>query len=467
MSKPHDSVPYKQGDLVELEITDLNDGGEGVGRAGSLVVFVPDTVTGDCLVARLVRIDRGYAQGTISQLLSPSPHRVKPSCIVADKCGGCQLQHIDYDYQLAAKQERVVQTLTRIGGFSSIPIAPMIAGDSNFEYRNKVTYPLGLSRIGTVKAGYYRKGTHKIVNINQCPVQDRRLNPLLAGVKLDIQAHDWRVYGAETNDRSHSRKEGEVRHLGLRIGRHTGEILLTLVATNANLPGIESQARDWLKLYPDLVGVCLNINDRDTNKILGAETLCLAGRDYLHEEFGGLVFQLGVDTFFQVYTEQAETLLQTILDRLQFQGTETLIDAYCGIGTFTLPIAKRVKLAVGLEVHAPSILQARINAQLNQISNVEFQVGAVEKLLPQLDFKPDCVLLDPPRQGCDRAVLDALIALEPTQIVYISCKPATLARDLKILCDRGNYQIDLVVPADFFPQTSHVESAVFLSKGAS
>lgn len=257
---------------------------------------------------------------------------------------------------------------------------------------------------------------------------------------------------------------GQVRHLSLRIGRRTGEMLLTLVVTDWHLPHIARQAQQWLDRYPQLVGVALNYNPKRTNAIFGEETRCVAGKPYLQEEFANLQFQLRPETFFQVYTEQAEALLEVIIDRLHLQGDEVLVDAYCGIGTFTLPLALRVKEAIGLEVQVTSIEQAELNAQLNGIDNVKFQVGTVEKLLPQLEVKPDIVLLDPPRQGCDRAVLESLLQIQPQQIAYISCKPATLARDLKILCSAGEYQLNYVQPADFFPQTAHVECAAFLSR---
>jgi 23S rRNA (uracil1939-C5)-methyltransferase len=462
-----DAMP-QQGDLVEIEITDIGDGGEGVGRAGALVVFVPDTVTGDRIVARLVRVKRQFANGILHQLITPSPHRVMPSCIVADKCGGCQMQHVNYDYQLASKQNQVVQALERVGGFVAPPVAATLGASGNFDYRNKVTYPIGLGDRGQVKVGYYRKGSHRIVNLNQCPVQDRRLNSMLAEIKHDLQMQEWAVYEeSESRDKSRPRLKqpvAQLRHLGLRIGRRTGEVLVTLVVTNPNLPSIELQARDWLREYPHLVGVVLNINDRETNTIFGDRHICIAGRDYINEEFGGLKFQLSVDTFFQIHTEQAETVLDLIASRLQLHGTETLVDAYCGIGTFTLPLARLVKRAIGIEVHPASVEQAKINAELNLIPNSEFHVGAVEKVLPSLDVAPDIILLDPPRQGCDRAVIEAFLNLAPDRIVYISCKPTTLARDLKILCAEGRYAIEFVQPADFFPQTAHVETVVFLKR---
>ncbi len=500
------SYSFRQGDVVELEITDVNDSGEGVGRVDDRVVFVPDTVTGDRVTARLVTVKRQYAYGKLLDILTASAHRVRPSCIVADKCGGCQLQHIDYDYQLTAKENQVIQALKRIGGFAEPPVAAIVGAKGNFAYRNKVTYPLGYSDVGAIKAGYYRKGTHQIVNINQCPVQDERLNPLLAEIKHDLADRGWKMYqpeqkGArEPGERrtafkviDHNASAGETingipkpklrarkeivqvelepdnspqfRHMLLRIGRRTGEILLTFVVTGFDIPNFEGQAQRWMKRYPKLVGVCLNLNDRHSNTIFGAETRCIVGREYICETFGNLQFQLKSDTFFQIYTEQAESVLDLIIDRAGLTGNETLLDAYCGIGTFTLPLSKRVNKAIGMEVHAASVIQARSNARLNGINNIEFRTGEVEELLPQLEIPVDVVLLDPPRTGCDRAVLDALTALQPTQIIYISCKPATLARDLQILCEQGNYRLDRVQPADFFPQTAHVECVAFLVKG--
>ena len=454
---------YQQGQLVEFDITDLTDTGEGVGRVGELVVFVPDTVTGDRAKVRLVQVKSGYATGKLEELIEKSPHRIRPNCIVADKCGGCQWQHVDFPYQLAAKEDRVRQALERIGGFSNLTVDRILTGTIDelpqfLGYRNKATYPVAKSATGQVQAGYYQKSSHKLVNLNQCPVQDARLNPLLKEVKEDIYWRDWQVY----DEQKHT---GELRHLSLRIGRRTGEMLLTLIVRTGDLTGIGSQAADWLKRYPQLVGICVNVNSAKTNAIFGGETSCIAGRSYLGEIFGGLEFQLGADTFFQVNTEAAEALLEVILGELNLQGTEILVDAYCGIGTFTLPLAKQVQTAIGLEVQAEAIDSAQFNAKLNNLTNVSFQVGRVEKLLPQLDVVPDIVLLDPPRKGCDRAVLEAIKQIKPSRIVYVSCKPATLARDLKLLCENGDYQVVRVQPADFFPQTSHVECAAFLVKG--
>ena len=446
---------WQQGQLVEVSITDLSDTGEGVGRLGGRVIFVPDTVTGDRALIRLVRVKSNYATGKLHQLLEPSPHRIRPNCIVADKCGGCQWQHIADQYQQQAKHKLVVQALERIGGFTSITVAPILTGDSSLAYRNKATYPLKRSSTGQVQAGYYQKGSHQLINLNQCPVQDSRLNPLLAEIKQDIEQMGWSVY----DERRH---QGRLRHLSLRIGRRTGEMLLTLIATDWNLRDLDAQAQKWLTRYPKLVGVCMNRNPNRSNVIFGEETRCVAGQPYLREEFAGLEFQLGSETFFQVNTEAAEALLNVIVEQLALSGDEVLVDAYCGIGTFTLPLAQQVRQVIGLEVQATSVEQAQMNAQHNGITNVTFQAGAVETLLPQLGITPDIVLLDPPRKGCDRAVIETLLHTLPKRIVYVSCKPATLARDLKLLCQTGGYQLTHIQPADFFPQTSHVECAAFL-----
>ena len=277
----------------------------------------------------------------------------------------------------------------------------------------------------------------------------------MAQIKKDIAANDWQIY----NEQKHS---GIIRHLGLRIGRRTGEILLTLVVQHLNIPGIEQQAQEWLDHYPPLVGVMLNRNGDRTNTIFGCETHLIAGKSYLQEEFADLKFQIKPETFFQVNTETAEALLYEIESELNLQGNEILVDAYCGIGTLTLPLAKQVHLAIGLEIQQSAVISAKINAQYNHINNVTFHSGKVEELLSRISYKPDIVILDPPRKGCDRTVIKTLRQVKPARIVYVSCKAATLARDLQQLCQDSLYTLSRVQPADFFPQTAHVEVAAFL-----
>jgi 23S rRNA (uracil1939-C5)-methyltransferase len=452
---------WQQNQQVDLSIADLSATGDGVGHWGAerRVVFVPDTVPGDRITAKLTFVKPSYAHGSLVAIHKPSRHRTKPHCIVADKCGGCQWQFADYEYQLMAKQAQIAQALTRIGKFMNPSVAEVLAAPSAFGYRNKATYPFGFKLERgqrTVQAGYYQKRSHRLINLNQCPVQDERLNPILMFLKQNIQQQDWSIY----NEQSH---KGELRHLSLRIGRRTGEILVTLVArTGENLGGVATQAQQWLQQHPSIVGVCLNINGERTNRIFGAETRCIAGQPFLTEQFAGLTIRVHPNTFFQVYTEQAEALLQAILEHLNLQGQETVVDAYSGIGTLTLPIARQARYCLGLEVQAEAVDQARHNAQLNQITNVEFQTGTVEQSLAHLDLQPDVLLLDPPRKGCEPSVLQNLIERKVPRLVYVSCNPATLARDLQRLCHSGPYRLVRVQPADFFPQTAHVECAAFL-----
>jgi 23S rRNA (uracil1939-C5)-methyltransferase len=448
----------KQGDRIELEITDLNQTGEGVGRYQGQVIFVPDTAPGDRLIARIVRVKRHYAEAKLLELLTPSPWRIRPRCLVADKCGGCQWQHLSDEYQSQTKFNQLVHTLERIGQVKNPPVLPLLPTGFPLGYRNKATYPLKRSETGTVQAGYYRPGSHQLINLNQCPVQDERLNPLLTEIKQDIGERGWSIY----NEAKH---QGKLRHLSLRIGRRTGEILLTLVSTDGELSNLEAQAQTWLERYPNLVGVALNVNASPTNVIFGPLTRTIAGKSYLSEVFAGLTYHLKADTFFQVNTEAAENLLGFIVEHLNLQGGETLLDAYCGIGTFTLPLARQIRHAYGIESQSEAIAQAQHNAQINQIENVTFCAAKVEEMLPQVDFPLDIVLLDPPRKGCHPQVLEQLIRLHPQQIVYVSCQGATLARDLQYLRQKGGYSLNLVQPSDFFPQTVHLECAAFLSQG--
>ncbi|NET47675.1 MAG: 23S rRNA (uracil(1939)-C(5))-methyltransferase RlmD [Merismopedia sp. SIO2A8] len=486
-SKSIDSEPnWQQGAIATVTIESLSNRGDGVGRwnggqaqASKRVLFIPDAVPGDRIRVRLVHVKPSFGHGKIVDIIDPSPHRVTPSCIVADKCGGCQWQAVNYEMQLQSKYQEICQSLERVGGFAAPFVHPVMPSQP-LQYRNKVTYPVGRSAATDhVQIGYYQKGSHKLVNLNQCPVQDDAFDPLLAEVKQDIQARGWSIY----DERTHS---NSLRHLSLRRGRRTGELLLTLVSRDRRLKGLEEQAEQWLERYPALVGVCLNINYKRTNAIFGDETLVVAGQDHIREIFAGLELTIRPTTFFQVNTEQAEQLLKTIQSTLALTGNETVVDAYCGIGTLSLPLAQQVQQVIGIESHPKSITQALQNAAANHIDNVGFYEGRVEALLPRLSEVaptlgiPDVVVLDPPRKGCDGVVLDTLRSLRPPRIVYVSCNSATLARDLKILCgstvpnpenhtestelaERGLYQLDAVHPFDFFPQTAHVEAIAFLS----
>ncbi len=443
---------WQQGAVLELTIETLNHTGEGVGRWQGRVVFVPDAVPGDRLQVRLHHVKRQYAYGTILNILEPATARVRPACIVADKCGGCQWQCVDYPAQLAAKENLVREAIARIAQVQPKMFLPILGAPAPLGYRNKVTYPLG-RRNGKVVAGYYQKSSHRIVNLNQCPVQDPRLNPLLATLKADLQS--WPIYDEVTGAPG-------FRHLSLRIGQRTGEQLITLVLAGELPPQVTAQAQQWYEQYPDVVGVCVNFNSQRGNRIFGPQTQVLAGRPYLREVVAGVEFRIGATTFFQVNTPQAEQLVTTIKEWLDLSGKEHLLDLYCGIGTLSLPLARAAGWVTGVECHPDSVAQAIATAQHNGLGNTEFICAQAEAWLPQWQQPVDVLLLDPPRKGCDRAVLEAIVERRPPRLVYVSCHPATLARDLAYLCQSGAYKLLQIQPLDMFPQTAHVETLALL-----
>jgi 23S rRNA (uracil1939-C5)-methyltransferase len=304
--------------------------------------------------------------------------------------------------------------------------------------------------------GYYATSSHTLIDLQHCPVQDERLEPFLQQIKQDLQMTGWSAYQEQNH-------QGTLRHLGLRIGRRTGEVLLTLVVKDRHLQGIETWAEQWIDRYPRLIGVCLNHNCARTNTIFAEETVTVAGRSTLREEFAGFTLEIDSTSFFQIYTEQAERFFWWIVDQLHLSGSETIIDAFCGIGTLTLLLAQQARRVIGIEAWPDAIRQAQINARHNQILNTEFLCGTVEAILPTLS-PSQIVVLDPPRKGCEAKVLATIGRHQPQQVVYISCNPATLARDLQILLADGGYELWQWRAADFFPQTVHVESVAFLRR---
>ncbi len=443
-------MTWTQGSLLELTITDLAAGGDGVARWDNRVIFVPNTVPGDQVQVRLLHVKRREAFGQVTEILTASPQRVRPACIVADKCGGCQWQSVAYHRQTLAKQAHVEKLLAQA-------VAPIWRADPTLHYRNKVTYPLAYTKSGEIAVGYYRQGSHQVVNINQCPVQDPYFDQLLPVLKAQLKKQNWPIYDQVTGT-------GLLRHLGLRIGRRTGEVLVTLVATKKPL-GIEVWAAELRKAFPQIVGVSWNQQAAVGNAIFGTTSYVVSGRDYLRELFCGLEFYVGATTFFQIYTEQAEKLVNFVVASAQLTGNETVVDAYCGIGTLSLPLAQRAKYVIGIESWEDSVTQARANAQRNGLDNCTFVTAKVEDWLPIQTEIPNVLCLDPPRKGCDPAVLDAILRHPPHRLIYVSCNPATLARDLQIL-KNGGYQVIHVQPIDFFPQTYHVECVAVLELAA-
>ena len=448
-----------QGQLVQLHCHGLSHDGRGVARLPDhSIVFVPDLLPGEVGGVRLLRKRRSCWEGILQNRSLLSPERRQPPCILADRCGGCTLQHLSDPAQAAAKQQAVESALQRIGHFQfkdgvlqPLLVAPMALG-----YRNRAVIPLERRDDGSLRAGYYRAGSHTLVNMNHCPVLDRRLDALIKPLKHDLERTDWPV------DR-HLLHQGGLRHLALRVASSTGEIVITLISSHSALDGLAQLAQTWMDRWPAVVGVCLNLQPMTSNTLFGSETQVVAGRGSVTEHFAGLDLQIAADTFFQVNTAQAERVVDLIAAALGAGTGDLLIDGYCGIGTYGLPMAASGWRVHGIENHPGSIALARQNAAANQLtSRCSFDVADMAEGLTRVLDQATAVLLDPPRRGLDPAVIQALIACPVAKLLMLSCDPATLARDLNRL--NTGYEVTSVQAIDFFPNTSHVETLAVLKQ---
>lgn len=447
------------GGLQTLTVEDLTREGVGLGRIEGQVVLVEGALPGDHVQVRLVHQARRHAVAKVVALLQPSPERRKPPCILADHCGGCTLQTLEAHAQQRWKERLVGETLQRIGQVPRV-VRPLLAAAEELAYRNRAVIPLQRDAQGGLQAGYYRRGSHQIVNMNRCPVLDPRLDAMVAPLKADLEASGWPVdrhAAAETPGSG-------LRHLALRIGRRSGERLITLIASHGDLPGLASRAERWMARWPELVGVTLNLQPEPGNRLFGPKTITIKGRDWILEPFCDVELQIGADTFFQVYSEQAArvmVLLQEVLGPPEGHILEgRILEGYCGIGTFSIPLAKAGWVVHGIEQQPSTVALARANAQRNGLlERCSFEEGDVAHRLEQVlcHNRPRAVLLDPPRKGLQEPVLTTLLSHRPPLLLYLSCDPATLARDLKSLCSEGGYRLESVQPLDFFPNTSHVE----------
>jgi len=444
-----------QPNLLTLEIRDLSGEGDGIGEEGGKIAFVNGALPGEQVEARLTGASKGMVRGEIRKLLRASPERRLPACILAGDCGGCSLQHWNDSAQANWKQSRVQQALKRIGCLD-IEVQPILAAKAVLGYRNRAIIPIQPSSNG-IKAGFYKRQSHDVVNMNHCPVLDPRLDALIAPIKQDLEECGWPAYC----EASHS---GELRHLVMRIGANSGEILLGLVVRSSPLDGVDVLAQEWLERWPAVVGVVLNTQPKPTNTLLGPTQQLIAGRPWLLERFADCSFAIGLDTFFQVHTPQAEKLIPLLQQGLALKSGEVLIDAFCGVGTLGLPLISGGSRLIGIEQHQASIERAEDNARLNNLENAEFIVGSVEEKLAELLPIADALLLDPPRKGLSERLIATIKECPPERIAYVSCNPSTLARDLARLTSGGEIELISVQPIDFFPQTTHCEAVALLKR---
>ena len=453
----YDPAQVRVHEAYTVAIRDLGVHGEGIGSVDGFTVFVPGALPGETVTAEITLLKRSYAVGKLLSIEQESPFRTVPECSVYEHCGGCQLSHLTYEGQLDMKYRRVKDVIERIAGESGDLVRPVLPAAHPFAYRNKMAVPAGLVK-GKAALGCYRQGSHDIIPVSSCAIQKEENNRLLQFARRFIEKHGISVYDEKT-------RKGSLRHVIGRVG-DDGKIMVVLVTASETLPEEKRWIEGMQKELPEVVSLWHNIQPKPGNTILGAKIRHLWGGETLTASLCGLRFEVSPYSFFQVHKEQAEILYEKALAYADLKGGETVIDAYCGTGTISLCLAKKAKQVIGIEIVKPAIEDAKKNAKKNHMENTEFYAAEAGKLMPQLYRKglvPDVIVMDPVRAGCSEEVLKAAAGMNPKRIVYVSCSPATFARDTKILKSEG-YEIKEVQPVDMFPQTMHVETIVLLSK---
>lgn len=452
-------MEFKKNDLVTVKIEDMGHNGEGIGKAEGYTLFIKDAVIGDTVEAKVMKAKKNYGYARLMRVLEPSPHRVEPKCPCARACGGCQLQFLSYGKQLEFKKNKVQGNLERIGGFHNLVIDKVIGMETPFRYRNKAQYPVGKNKDGEIITGFYAGRTHSIISNWDCYLGAEVNQEILKQVLAYMEENHVEPYEEESG-------RGLVRHILIRNGFRTGEIMVCLIINGKSLPKAEKLI-ERLQTIKGMTSISLNVNTKRNNVILGEEIQGLWGQAYISDYIGNIKFEISPLSFYQVNPVQTEKLYATALEYAELTGKETVWDLYCGIGTISLFLAQKAKQVYGVEIVPPAIEDAKRNARINQIENAEFYVGKAEEVLPEKyekeGIRADVIVVDPPRKGCEPVVLETMLQMKPERIVYVSCDSATLARDLKILC-QDDYQVEKVAVCDMFGNTVHVETVVLMSK---
>ena len=449
----------KKNEIYEVRIEDMGHDGAGIGKINGYPLFVKDALIGDVAEVKIIKAKKNYAYARLMHLITPSPHRVTPRCPVARQCGGCQIQALDYGQQLLFKKHMVENNLRRIGGLTDVEVLPVLGMDVPYRYRNKAQFPIGTDKDGNPVAGFYAGRTHSIIPCKDCMLGEAVNAEILSLVLDHMKKYHIPAYDEITG-------EGLVRHVLIRSAFATGERMVCLVLNGDQIPGQEELA-EQLRKISGMTSVMGNINRERSNVILGNRVFLIWGKTYITDKIGDVSYQISPLSFYQVNPVQTQKLYETALSYAGLTGTETVWDLYCGIGTISLFLARKAKKVYGVEIVPQAIADARRNAKLNNIQNAEFFVGKSEEVLPAYYQKnggtADVIVVDPPRKGCDETLLDTITRMAPARVVYVSCDPATLARDLKYLCGRG-YQVEKVQPVDMFGHTVHVETVVLMSR---
>lgn len=442
----------------EAVIEDLTLEGSGLCRVDGFAVFVPMTAVGDRIRFKAVKVQKNLAYGLLEQIITPSPVRQKSDCPVFRQCGGCAFRHITYEEELRLKEKAVRDAFCRLGGFSLEP-EPILGCPEQNHYRNKAQYPLGLDGNGHAIAGFYARRSHRIVPADSCLLQDEAFGPVVRTVLGLINRYRIPVYDEETG-------RGMLRHLFLRKGPASGEMMVCLVSTTRKVPCLDEICQALTAAFPEIVSIVLNINAERTNVILGRNTITVWGKDTIDDILLDVRLSIAPSAFYQVNSPQAERLYRLGYEYADFRGDERLLDLYCGIGSIGLGAYRQVNSLVGVEVIQPAVDAARKNAAQNDMERTEFfcaDAGEAARRLADRGEAPEVIIVDPPRKGCDQQVIDSIIRMAPERVVMISCNPATAARDAKLLCAQG-YELKKYRGVDMFPRTGHVETVCLLSR---
>lgn len=452
-------LPVHKNESYVVDIVDLTHEGAGVARVNGFTLFVPNTLPGERAKIKVVGVKKGFGFGRLEELIEESPERVEPPCPIYKWCGGCQLQHLSYEGQLEYKRKLVEDVLTRIGKLEDVPVLSTLGmGEEPWRYRNKAQVPVG-ERNGRIITGFYQKRSHEIVEMDSCIITGDTNDDAVQAVKEIVNQYNITAYNEEKH-------KGILRHIIARYGKTTGDLMIVLVTNGQDLPQRKKIVEDIRKALPEIKSIVQNVNSKRTNVIFGEETRVLWGAEYIYDFIGDIKFAISARSFYQINPDQTKVLYDQALQYAELNGDETVIDAYCGIGTISLFLAQKAKKVYGVEIVPEAIEDARRNAELNNIHNAEFAVGKSEDVIPEWKkqgITPDVIVVDPPRKGCDEDLLKTIIEMKPKRVVYVSCNPATLARDLRILEDGGFKTVE-VQPVDMFPQTTHVEAVAKLER---
>ena len=442
-----------------VDIVDIGQGGVGIGKYEGFTVFVEGGLIQDKVKVRINKSKKNYAVGDIVEILEKSPFRVDRICSDDLKdCGGCQIQELDYNKQLELKTNEVKQVISRIGKLENVEIHETIGMQSPCRYRNKAQFPIQNIN-GSTAIGFYKKKSHDVIPTDMCVIQHDINDKIIKIIKTYIQAYNVSIY----NETTHT---GVLRHLVTKVGFTTNEVMVVLVANGTNLPHLNELASVLKENIPGFKTLVLNVNKAKTNVILGKENKVIYGNGKINDYIGDLVFEISPLSFFQVNPVQTEVLYNKALEYAELKENDTVFDIYCGIGSISLFLAQKATKVYGIEIVEDAIKDAKINAKLNNLNNVEFYVGKAEEVVPKMYSEgktANVVVVDPPRKGCDEKVLDTIVSMKPDRVVYVSCNPSTLARDLAYLDERG-YKCVEIQPVDMFPHTMHVECCAKIVK---